>query len=147
MAYPFFFFNWAQHASPQNVQATVQEISVCLHPTLHGTQIPVVNAVQGTGLFTLGTSTRGRLSWSIPQGLYFWALGSFVVLLTTKRLHEAKEASDNVKVNASFKVSSRRARMPFIPPVWFETRPKENLGMCIASYASVFLFVLVMKCP
>jgi len=34
----FFFLNWTQHACPQNVQATVQEIRVlCLNPTLHCT--------------------------------------------------------------------------------------------------------------
>jgi len=117
------------------------------HSALH-IKIPVVNAVQGTGLFTLGEDFYTWQTFLVhtPRAI-FLSTGLICDSLNTQYLHEAKEASDNVKVSASFKVSSRRARIPFILPVWFKMRPKEHLRIWRANHASIFRFALVMKCP
>lgn len=117
------------------------------HSALH-IKIPVVNAVQGTGLFTLGEDFYTWQTFLVhtPRAI-FLSTGLICDCLNTQHLHEAKEASDNVKVTASFIVSSTRARIPFILPVWFKMRPKEHLRTCRTSYASIFWFALVMKCP
>lgn len=50
-----------------------------------------------------------------------------------------------MKVTASFKVSSRKARIPLSLPVCFTARHEEREEACIASYASALWFGLVIK--
>lgn len=70
------------------------------HSAWH-TKILVVNAARGTGLFTLGEDfdTWHAFLVHTPRAIFLNA-GLIFDSLSTQRLHEAKEASDSLKVRA-----------------------------------------------
>lgn len=64
------------------------------------TEILVVNAARGTGLFTLGEDFDTRQAFLVhtPRAI-FLSTGLIFDSLSTQHLHEAKEASDRLKVS------------------------------------------------